>query len=178
MKTLILMRHAKSSWSTPGLDDHDRPLNKRGRKAAPLMAQWLAARGLIPDRILCSTARRVRETIEAMRAQLHTLPMPDFHEALYHAAPEALHGHALRLPDACACALVIGHEPGLSSYARRLGGATAPEACQRAYAHCPTAAVAVFQAEIVAWPELAPAVTDFVDFAVPREVAAMPRGPG
>ena len=172
MKTLILMRHAKSSWTELGQDDHDRPLNKRGREAAPVMARWLAAKGLIPDTILCSTAARVRETIELMHAALHSLPLPAFHRTLYHAAPGALHDHARRLPDACARALMIGHEPGLSRYAERLGGATAPAKCQRAYAHYPTAAITVFRSEIVSWRELDPAVTEFVDFAVPREVAA------
>ena len=70
MKTLLLMRHAKSSWSEPGLADHDRPLNKRGKQAAPEMGKLLRKEGLVPDLILCSTARRSRQTAEAVAASL------------------------------------------------------------------------------------------------------------
>lgn len=61
-RRLVLMRHAKSDWGSPSLADHDRPLNKRGRRDGPRMAAWIAENGLRPDLILCSTARRTRET--------------------------------------------------------------------------------------------------------------------
>lgn len=170
MKTLILMRHAKSSWSTPGLSDHDRPLNKRGRKAAPVMAAWLAMHGLVPDTVICSTALRVRETFEAMHAELPELPEPTFHRALYHADPGVLNAHFRGLPNSSNIAMAIAHEPGLSSYAQALGGAEAPAACRRAYVHYPTSAIAVFKARVDTWDALDGPATDFVDFAVPREV--------
>ncbi|MEE3099475.1 MAG: histidine phosphatase family protein, partial [Pseudomonadota bacterium] len=62
MHRLVLMRHAKSDWGDPGLGDHDRPLNDRGRRAAPRMGAWLAAQGAFPDAALLSSARRVQET--------------------------------------------------------------------------------------------------------------------
>lgn len=169
MKTLILMRHAKSSWSEPGLDDHDRPLNKRGRKAAPVMARWLAAQGLRPDLVLCSTAERARQTYALMRDAVPDLPEPSYDETLYHAMPELLHGALMRLPQSCGTALLVGHEPGLSAYAQQLGGPDAPGKCQRAYAHFPTGAMAVFTAQIEAWANLSSANVSFEDFAVPRE---------
>lgn len=170
MKTLILMRHAKSSWATLGLDDHDRPLNKRGRKAAPAMANWLAMRDLVPDTVICSTARRVRETFHAMQAVLPGLPEPSFHDMLYHADPGTLHAHVRALPEEAQTALLIAHEPGLSGYAEKLGGPDAPADCRRAYGHFPTAAAAVFHARIGAWHQLRATRTDFAGFATPREM--------
>ncbi|MEM1306411.1 MAG: histidine phosphatase family protein, partial [Pseudomonadota bacterium] len=72
-KTLILLRHAKSSWSDPGLADIDRPLNKRGRAAAPRMGRWLAQAGYTPDLVICSPSMRTRQTLSAIS---HTLPIP------------------------------------------------------------------------------------------------------
>ncbi len=177
MKTLILMRHAKSSWSALGLDDHDRPLNKRGRASAPVMARWLADNGIQPDHALCSTAQRVRETYGLMREEVPELPEPAFDEALYHALPEFLNGALRRLPPDCGTAMLVAHEPGLSSFVERLGGPDAPANCRRAYGHFPTAAMAVLRAEIERWDDLTPAATKFEDFALPRELMDRPDFP-
>ena len=74
MKTLFLLRHAKSSWSEPGLADFNRPLNERGRRAAPLIARYLAHCDLLPDLILCSAALRTRETLALMLPGLPAAP--------------------------------------------------------------------------------------------------------
>ena len=66
MKKLLLLRHAKSSWSDDGLPDHDRPLNKRGKKTAPQMGRLLVERDLVPDLIVSSSAKRARKTAEAV----------------------------------------------------------------------------------------------------------------
>ena len=170
MKTLILMRHAKSSWAEPGMGDHDRQLNKRGRLAAPVMADWLDQQGLRPDHVLCSSARRTRETMELMREAVPSLPQPDAFETLYHAGPGALKQHLKRLPRDCDCALLIGHEPGLSTFLRAFGGSTAAPDCRRAYDHLPTAAMAVLEADIGDWGELGADGTEFVAFVTPREL--------
>ena len=65
MKTLLLMRHAKSSWKDSDLKDFDRPLNKKGKKTAPLMGHMIADQELVPDRIISSPAVRARQTVEA-----------------------------------------------------------------------------------------------------------------
>ncbi len=74
MKTLLLLRHAKSSWNDPSLADHDRPLKKRGRKAAPRMGRWLQENGLRPDCVLCSTATRARETLQLVLGDANHIP--------------------------------------------------------------------------------------------------------
>ena len=170
MKTLILMRHAKSSWADPGIDDRDRPLNKRGRSAAPVMARWLEMRGLRPGRVLCSSSRRTRETAALMRETVPWLPEPEVSGALYHAGPGTLLEHLRRLPGGCDSVLVIGHEPGLGALLRMLGGRTAAPECRRAYGHFPTAAMAVLEADIGDWRDLGADRVEFVAFAVPREL--------
>ncbi len=174
MKTLILMRHAKSGWAEPGMDDHDRPLNKRGRSAAPVMAHWLAARGLRPGKVLCSPSRRTCETAELMRDAVPWLPEPELPAALYHAGPGTLLELLRRLPKGCDSVLVIGHEPGLSALLRMLGGRAATPERRRAYVHFPTAAIAMLEAEIGDWRDLGADRVEFVAFAVPRELMKNP----
>ncbi len=179
MKTLILMRHAKSGWADPGMDDHDRPLNKRGKSAAPVMARWLEAqgleaRGLRPGKVLCSPSRRTCETTELMRDAVPWLPEPDLPAALYHAGPGTLLEHLRRLAKGCDSALVIAHEPGIGALLRMLGGRTAAPECRRAYGHFPTAAMAVLEAEIGDWRDLGADRVAFVAFAAPRELMENP----
>jgi phosphohistidine phosphatase len=174
MKTLILMRHAKSRWAAPGMDDHDRALNRRGRSAAPVMALWLEARGLRPDRVLCSPSRRTRETAALMRDALPRLPEPELPAALYHAGPGALLEHLRRLPGGCGSVLVIGHEPGLGALLRLLGGGTAAPGRRDAGGHFPTAAMAVLEAGIGDWRDLGADRVEFVAFAAPRELIEKP----
>ncbi len=170
MKTLIQMRHAKSGWAEPGMDDHDRALNQRGRSAVPVMAHWLAARGLRPAKVLCSPSRRTRETAALMRDAAPRLPEPDLPAALYHAGPGTLLEHLRRLPKGCYSVLVIGHEPGLSTLLRMLGGRAAAPERRRAHGHFPTAAIAVLEADIGDWRDLGADRVEFVAFAVPREL--------
>ena len=171
MKCAILMRHAKSSWSSPGMDDHARPLNKRGRTAAPMMAAWLRAQGIAPDSVLGSTAERVRETIGLMADANPDLPSPEFRDALYHAGTVTLHQTLRGLPAACATVLLVAHEPGLSAYVEQMGGPEAPPECQRAYGHFPTAAMAILWADVADWAGWTSAATQFSQFVVPRELA-------
>ena len=170
MKTLILMRHAESGWADPGMDDHDRPLNQRGRQDAPVMAHWLEARGLRPDRVLCSPARRTRETVELMRDAAPFLPEPELPAALYHAGPGTLLEHLRRLPGGCGSVLLVAHEPGLGALLRTLGGRTTAPERRSAYSHFPTAAIAVLDADIGEWRNLGADRAELVAFAVPREL--------
>ena len=174
MKTLILMRHAKSSWKDRTLDEHDRPLKKRGRKAAPSMARWLATQGPMPDRVLCSSARRARETLELMREATPELPEPEILPALYEAGSAALLGELRRQPETSRCVLVLGHQPGLGELLRLLARSVRRPEYRRAFAKFPTAAVAVLEADIAAWPGLAPGTAELAAFVAPRELEADP----
>jgi phosphohistidine phosphatase len=174
MKTLILMRHAKAGWAEPGMDDHDRALNQRGRSAVPVMAHWLAARGLRPAKVLCSPSRRTRETAALMRDAVPWLPQPELPAALYHAGPGTLLEHLRRLARGCDSALVIAHEPGLGALLRMFGGRAAAPERRRAYSHFPTAAMAVLEADIGDWRDFGADRVAFVAFAVPRELMENP----
>lgn len=113
MKTLLILRHAKSSWKASGLADHDRPLNKRGKRDAPRMGKLVRKEGLVPDLIVCSTARRAQETAEAVSEasgyEGEIQPAPEF----YAAGPEAYLEALRRVPDDYRGVMVIGHNPGL-----------------------------------------------------------------
>lgn len=174
MKTLILMRHAKSSWKDRTLDDHDRPLKERGRTAVPAMARWLAGERLAPETVLCSSARRARETLELMRGSFAGLPEPEILAALYEAGPAGLLEQLRRLPEESRCVLLIGHQPGLGGLLRLLArGVRRPED-RRAFEKFPTAAVAVLEADIASWLGLGPDTADLVAFVAPREIKVDP----
>ena len=118
MKTLLMVRHAKSSWKDPRLEDHRRPLNKRGKKAAPKMARRLKKRGLFPDAVVSSDARRAMDTAIAM-ADVLALPSKVIHPtaALYHASSEEILEIVRGLADDWQQVMVVGHNPGFTDLA-------------------------------------------------------------
>ncbi len=153
MRRLLLMRHAKSSWDEPALADHDRPLAPRGLRDAPRMGRWLARKGLLPDRILCSTARRARQTCEAVCAELPAPPEPVILPQLYE------FGRIRPLLDAIArhggearTLLVIGHNEALHELARHLATSGSEGTMAEMHRKFPTAAVAVLELEGEDWP--------------------------
>lgn len=168
-RKLILLRHAKSAWDDPALPDEERPLNRRGHRAAPATGRWLAARGHLPDRIVCSPARRTRETVERIRQAVAGLPAPVIEPGLYLAEADRMLAIAAALPEGCAAAMLVGHEPGMSALARLLSDGREAPGCARAFAKFPTAAAAVFEFD-GAWPDLAPGAATFTAFALPREL--------
>ena len=154
MKTLYLLRHAKSSWANAHLDDHDRPLNDRGRAAAALVAQHVARAKIAPDLILCSTACRAQETLEPMRAVLDPATEIRIDGDLYGAPVELLKGQVAALPDTCASVMIIGHNPGLSELAVDLLGAT--EDGHGAPSELTTAALATLTVDEPTWSLVRP----------------------
>ena len=168
MKKLILLRHAKSSWKTSGLDDHQRPLNKRGRAAAPVIATWLRDNWHLPDAILCSSSMRTRETVERMRETVPLMPEPVILGELYHASAEAILETVRGLDsEAVVTGMVVGHEPGMGVLARRL--AEARRQAQQISAF-PTAAAAIFLLDANNWAEAAPGNARLIGFAKPRDL--------
>ena len=121
MKELLALRHAKSSHSTLGLRDHDRPLNERGRDAAPRVGQLLSRENLLPDLILCSTATRTMETTALVTTAMGCEPRTIFLEDLYLAPPDTILDAAMRLGKECDRVLVVGHNPGMEDVMALLG---------------------------------------------------------
>ena len=170
MRKVILLRHGKSSWDDPSLDDHDRPLNERGKTAAPLIGRWLAERGHVPDTVLCSSSERTRETVRRMREVLPGLPEPLVERELYHASPERMRDRLALLPEACRTVMLAGHNPGLASLVRKMSDGREKRRCRRAYEHFPTGAAAVLELDLENWSDIDCARARFVYFAAPREL--------
>lgn len=114
---LILIRHAKSSWDDPLQDDHDRPLNRRGRHDAPLIGQWLRDHGHLPRQVTLSSATRVQETWAHIAPALPPLH-PRTEPRLYHAGPETILSYARG--SNTDCHLIIAHNPGIAEFCHLL----------------------------------------------------------
>lgn len=175
MKTLLLLRHGKSAWGQPRLGDFDRPLNPRGRQAAPLMAEFILERGLAPDLVLCSTAQRARETWDLMAPILDGERPVRFDDALYLAAPQAMFEILRQVDEHIECVMLIGHNPGLQKLAVGLAGDGDARARMAMAAKYPTAALAVIGLDIPEWSDLRPGAGRLLRFVRPKEL--MPAGP-
>lgn len=161
-RRLIVLRHAKSDWPD-GVPDHDRPLAKRGRRDAPAVGRWLRANGYVPDTVICSTARRTRETWELVAGKLGASPAVTFEPRAYGASAMTLLHLARELPADCRTALLIGHNPGVCELASSLAGTS------RGKLSFPTAGVAVLDHD-GAWPDLAPDGARLAAFVIPADM--------
>jgi phosphohistidine phosphatase len=165
MPRLILVRHAKSSWNDPARADHDRPLNARGRHAAPRIGRWLAAQGAVPDEVLTSPAARTRETWALMAPELpgpvpvRTVP------ALYLAAPATML-QTLRGATG-ATVLMLGHNPGIAEFAALLAADPPEDPEFRRY---PTGAATLFDLGETPWPAVTGRSGRVAGFTVPRRL--------
>jgi phosphohistidine phosphatase len=121
MKTLLVMRHAKSDWET-GKTDHERPLNSRGKEDAPLMGAWLKEKDVVPEWIISSTAVRARQTaLGVIEGSGYEEEWEQTH-SFYHADPEAYVEKLATLPDRLNCVMVVGHNPGIEELVEWLTG--------------------------------------------------------
>ncbi|MDQ7246732.1 SixA phosphatase family protein [Dongia sedimenti] len=170
MKNLILMRHAKSAWDDPQQKDVDRPLSTRGRKVAPRMGKWLAAEGYRPDVVLCSAARRARETLERLRPHLPENAAVEFADGLYMAAPRDMLTEIGKVPATAETVMLIGHNPGMGSLAGLLAGRGDEKALGAMHGKFPTAAIAVLGFNVGKWNELAPGDGILRAFMRPRDL--------
>jgi len=145
MKTLLLLRHAKSSWDQPELHDHDRPLNKRGKNEAPKVGIFLKDNDLLPDLILSSTARRARDTAQAVADESGFPGQVDLRQDMY-LSDTACYLDILRsLPDDASRVLVVGHNPDLEELLTLLTDVAH---------HLTTAMLAQVTLPITSWEEL------------------------
>jgi phosphohistidine phosphatase len=145
MKTLIIMRHAKSSWEQANLADHDRPLKKRGKRDAPRMGELLMDEDLIPDLIVSSSAKRAVATVEAVAEACDYSGDILVTRDLYHADSETFIEELQAVDDQASVVMVVGHNPGLEDFLEELTGD---------WHRLPTAAVAVVDLPVNKWGEL------------------------
>lgn len=120
MKTLYLIRHAKSDWSDPGKEDFDRGLNKRGKRSIPIMAKALQERGIIPDLILSSAAKRAKKTAKGLAKTLEYKGKIIFDEALYFTEPEEMMQMIRNVDDRYGSLFLIGHNPEITELSNML----------------------------------------------------------
>lgn len=166
----MLMRHAKSSWSDPDLKDQERPLNARGRKAARVMGAWMKEKSVVPDLVLMSNARRSQETWERVSKTLDADIPAQVVDQIYMAGPEEMLSAVRGTPDDAKTVLVIGHQPGLSAFARKLANGNTRSGCKRAYRKFPTGAVAEIKTGRESWKDVTFGDADFTRFVCPREL--------
>jgi len=166
---LLLLRHAKSSWDDPDLADQERPLAPRGRRAAAALGARIARRGLVIDRVLCSTSRRTRETL-ALLALPPDTPVA-LEERLYLASARSLLARLRRLPVRARKVLVIAHDPGLDHLARLLVADGRPRAMRRLERGFATGALAELEVPDGSWSELAPASAFLARFTRPKDIS-------
>jgi phosphohistidine phosphatase len=174
MKTVTLFRHAKSDWKdSPAIADFDRPLAKRGLKAAPRMGQAMRDHGLRPDLILCSPSARTRQTLSLSSPQAWDAP-PEirYEQRLYHAEATAMIDILHETGADIVHVMIVGHNPGLQDLAAELVRAGAPESVSLRENSFPTAAIATFRFEIDKWAELQPGTGELVVYTTPKQLDA------
>lgn len=158
MNTLLVLRHAKSAWDT-GDVDHERPLNGRGRRQGFAAGEYLAAHHPRVDRVLCSTSRRTRQTLQRAIDGGLVAGEITFHEEIYEAGVVDILSLLRELPDDVRTALVVGHWPGVELLVSRLARSGAVE-------RFVTSAVATLEFD-VAWADLAAGVARLTDYVAP-----------
>jgi len=176
MLTLILLRHAKSSWNDPGLPDQDRPLNARGVAAAPLMGRAMAKHGLDPDLVLCSPARRTRDTLALVMPQLKTEPQIVYEDDLYHGTSAEMLTLLQKVAPAASQVLLIGHNPELQRFALDLIGSGPKHLRNRLEAKLPTAGLVVIRFPVGAWGNIVINSGKLELFLTPRDVGPVVAG--
>ena len=166
-RTLHLLRHAKSSWDDVSLDDHDRPLSKRGRRSAEAVAAHFSKEPVAVEWVLGSTALRVRETVEPLLAALKPSRIL-FDRKLYLARSATLLDQLRKIDDGIAAVLLVGHNPGLHELALALAEARSLDALPPITGKFPTGALASF--EIAAsWRRVVPGDAKLLSYRSPRD---------
>ena len=167
MKTLGLLRHAKSDWDDAGLRDFDRGLNDRGRRGAALIGRHIAEQGIVWDRVIASPAERVKRTLEASGLPL----APHFDERAYLADAATLMELLRDVGGDPASVLLVGHNPGLHELLFRLVDPDREtQLFARAAEKFPTASFAVLELAIDTWAQIAPGCGTLAHFARPRDL--------
>jgi phosphohistidine phosphatase len=168
-RRLVLLRHAKSAW--PDVPDHERPLAPRGERDAPAAGRWLRTSGFVPDLVLCSTARRARETWQLAEEKLGAHPDVVLEQRVYGASTDELLHLARETPSGVRTLMIVGHDPAMQSLTLELADAEPgrdADALGRVRDKFPTAGIAVL-AFTGAWRDLGPGQARLADFAGPAD---------
>jgi phosphohistidine phosphatase len=172
MRRLMLLRHAKSDWTAPGVRDHDRPLSTRGRDSAPKMGAYMIRHALVPDLIVASTAARARETLDLLLPSFDTTPKVVHDKRLYDAEADAMFAVIRQTARPVHNLLLVGHNPGLAELAALLMASGDVETRQRLLEKFPTAGLAVIDFALDDWAKLHPKAGRLDRFVVPRTLDA------
>ena len=165
-KRLTIVRHAKSSWDDPSAADHDRKLNRRGERDAPMMGQRLFDRGARPSLILTSTAKRARKTARLVAKQLgYPIEFIQGEAELYLASPDTIVDVVAQQDDGFNDVMLFGHNPGITELANRLTGSRID--------NVPTCGIVAIDATIDTWADLGPETCELAYFDYPKNRAAV-----
>jgi phosphohistidine phosphatase len=173
MLTLILLRHAKSSWDDAELDDFERPLAARGLIAAPAIGAYLASHNLRPDLILCSGAARTRATLGLVQPFLGAPPAVAFEDALYLASASDLMTRIKRIPSKWPKVMMIGHNPGFHTLFKHLTATSDPTSNSALMSKFPTCALAVLTFPFQSWLDIGPGIGHLTHFTTPSRLAKL-----
>ncbi|QPQ54309.1 histidine phosphatase family protein [Allosphingosinicella flava] len=168
MKILTLLRHAKSTWDDPVARDFDRPLNRRGRRAAQTVGRAMRAEKLIFDAVRASPALRVVETLADIETGYGRALSPDYDQRLYLAAAETLLDIVRETDDGVERLMIVGHNPGLERLALMLAGPGALR--EEAAVKYPTATIAEIRFDVAHWADVAEGEGTIARFIRPRDL--------
>jgi phosphohistidine phosphatase len=170
VRTLLLLRHAKSSWADSAVSDHDRPLAPRGARAAKRVANRLQAEAIRPALVLCSSARRARDTLDALGPSLDETTVISTEEGLYGADADQLLDRLHAIDKGTPSVMVVGHNPGLEDLAVRLAGDGDQAALAQLHTKFPTAALATLDLGSMDWARLGPGQAFLTSLVLPRDL--------
>lgn len=170
MTLLTTLRHAKSSWDDPRLDDFDRPLNERGRKEARRLGRELKKRKVSFDHVIASPAARVRETIEELAKGYGKLPGVSFDSQIYEAGAERLLQLIRHIPEIVHAPLLVGHNPGIQQLLLALAREDANGLRGTVAGKYPTGALALVELDAPRWDEVETQSGKIVELILPREL--------
>jgi len=167
----MLLRHAKSSWAETGQADRDRPLNERGKRSAAAVGRYMASHGLVPQLVLCSPARRARETWTLAAGELKESPAVLVAPEIYDFGDGKALMECLRhKAGAAQSVLLVGHNPSIAGLAKTLIGTGSDKLRERLEEKYPTAALAVISFDLANWGSLAAGSGTLLRFVRPRDI--------
>lgn len=172
MMRLLLLRHARAQARDPARPDSERPLSEDGRATARRVGAYISDQEFVPDRVLCSAARRARETLECVQSGWESSPPVRFEEALYSAGPDEILALLKTLGTATGTVMVVGHNPAVEQLAARLAREGNRGSIRRMAASFPAGALAVFELTAADWHALGAGESWLRRFVCPNDLGA------